>query len=436
MDSVTNSLSRLLGEDYETVDGLAIFDEHEEKDKEGNVVRKFDKDRLAKIAENCNKRFTKDGSPAMIGPGHTLLDKSAPEQSQPPIWGMATDFRVGEFGPSKRLGILAKFYMKRQIETTDERGNTRVLSGTQALKEFPRPSVELWHKEDLIDWIALGRRRPERDLGLLMCAKNPDGKICYQKGVEGKLSYTMDPTEAPDIAKPDLENTDSEEEFNPEEVKQYERTWKYFCKTKGMSQYNAGGGPGGSAFMSPTNTSIAGGSSGGSGYTKETEEPRQMAATPDEVLQYQKKIDEAKAESAKLKAQVEKLEAEKAYNERVTQYAKGLAETGVTCDINEAEELAFAIEAFPQVAQFQRYNERLKANSKKKDAPPVNERMIQVKGKEDKDLSDISMPEAEPIIQYMRNHELDPEMIACGQGHNGAMLRYQKAAEAVKQGKR
>jgi len=418
MDSATKSVQAILGGlEYDCFRDLVVFDEHDETNADGKVVRKFDKDRLQKIVDVCNQRFQKDGSPALIGPGHTLLAKDAKESDQPAIWGLATDFRVGEFGPSQKTGILATFYMKRAIDTTDERGNPKVISGHQALKEYPRPSIELWHKENLIDWIALGRRRPERDLGLLMCSKDASGKICYQKATDDKLLYTMDPEESPSIDKPALADTDTENEFNPEEVKQYERAWKYFCKSKGMSQYS-------SACMSTTNTALPGGN----------KEVKQMSATPEEVLQYQKERDEAKAESAKLKAEVDTLKADKAETERVAQYAKRLAEIGVTKDINEAEELAFCVGAFKEVSQFQKYAERLDKNSKGKNEPPIGGTMVKTAvGKEE--TIDSNMDKAEQVVQYMKRHEGDPEFAGLGSGPNAAILRYNKALADVNQGK-
>ena len=161
-----------------------------------------------------------------------------------------------------------------------------------------------------------------------------------------------------------------------------------------------------------------------------------MAATPEEVLQYQKQIDDAKAETAKIKAEVDQLKAEKAKNELVSQYAKKLGEISVTKEIDIEEELAFCVATFPQVAQFQRYAERLEKNSKGKNEPPIGGEMIRTKGKVEGEREIATMADADSIIQYIHNHEQDADMVALGGGSRGAQLRYQKAVEAVSQGRK
>jgi len=169
-DLPTLTLQRILQSDeYVCIPGVPIFDAHDEFDHDGNLVRRFSKAELQSICDKTNARLaTGDLSP--FGPGHTIpvVDRANPpkETDQPPPWGFATNLRVSTFGPDGRMGILADFYAKRQVREGD-----RLVNGIEAIKTYPRRSVELWHKDGYIDWIALLRRTPHRDLGLLTYGK-------------------------------------------------------------------------------------------------------------------------------------------------------------------------------------------------------------------------------------------------------------------------
>jgi hypothetical protein len=146
--------------------GVPVFDEHDDLDEHGQVLRRFDRPALEEIALRCNARERATGDLCPITLGHTI--DGAPEHQQPPIVGFARNFRVGAFGPAQRNGILADFYLRRDRYS-------------QAM-DFPRRSVELWVKERFIDPIALLRRTPQRDLGLLTHGRN--GRLI--------LRYAMD----------------------------------------------------------------------------------------------------------------------------------------------------------------------------------------------------------------------------------------------------
>lgn len=240
LESITNSL------DYELVRDIVIFDEHSEFDDAGKLVRRFDKEKLGKIVHKCNERMRKTGDLSPIGPGHT--SSKAPELLQPPIFGYAADMYIGTYGPENKLGIKAKFYMKRQVEIPDpaKPGQIKTISGREALKEFPRRSIELWYGDDLIDWVALLKRTPERDLGLTAYQKNlpwSEGPKYYSSqekttplacAYDGKkLRYSMDemmadPTDQPDSNKPDVDH----DELAGDELKQAEKYWTHYMKVK------------------------------------------------------------------------------------------------------------------------------------------------------------------------------------------------------------
>ncbi len=155
---------------YLKVSGVPVFDEHEEpyfdaeigpdgkpvKDKDGNPkgkwkVLKFHKPELEYIAHHNNERTRNTGSMAAITLGHTL--SKASEQDQPKPVGYVKDYQVGHFGPNKKLGLLANFYIKQ--EHADE------------ARTYPHRSIELYPTDFLIDPVSLLRRTPQRDLGVL-----------------------------------------------------------------------------------------------------------------------------------------------------------------------------------------------------------------------------------------------------------------------------
>ena len=131
--------------------GVPVFDAHDEFDKDGKLVRHFGASELQKIADNCNRREAKTGDACPLTLGHTI--PGAPEEKQPQIVGYARNFRLGKFGPEQKLAILADcWFLKDRY---------------QEAMTFPRRSVELFPRDMVFDPIALLRRTPQRDLGLL-----------------------------------------------------------------------------------------------------------------------------------------------------------------------------------------------------------------------------------------------------------------------------
>ena len=198
MDQATKALAAITSSgDYERVEGLPVFDAHDEYDAKGNLIRRFDRKKLEDICVKCNKR-TDTGDLSPFGPGHT--DPDATEDKQPIPYGFVGNYRVGKYGPAQKPAILADFYVKRKIETPE--GNT--LDGVKAFYSYPRRSVEYWPKDGFFDWVAILRRTPQRDLGVAHYSK--EGKPAPRKifaapaqtkclaAVErgGKLFYSME----------------------------------------------------------------------------------------------------------------------------------------------------------------------------------------------------------------------------------------------------
>jgi hypothetical protein len=158
-------------------DNVPIFDEHDEFDKDGKLVRRFDRQALEIIAQNNNRREATTGDLCPIAIGHTV--RGAPESSQPKISGFARKFRVGHFGPQKKLAILSTFYFKPELY-----GESMT---------YPRRSIELWPGPKKEDWIAdpvsLLRKTPQRDLGLLLDDGSQQSSTPYYSAASTPVAY-------------------------------------------------------------------------------------------------------------------------------------------------------------------------------------------------------------------------------------------------------
>ncbi|AGA26037.1 hypothetical protein Sinac_1659 [Singulisphaera acidiphila DSM 18658] len=96
----------------------------------------------------------------MVFIGHS--DPKLPEIEQPPLAGFMRNYRMGVYGDGKPV-ILADLYIKREFQ--------------DLVSEFPRRSVEIFRKttpHGFIDSLALLKRAPERDLGLVTYSKTDE----------------------------------------------------------------------------------------------------------------------------------------------------------------------------------------------------------------------------------------------------------------------
>jgi hypothetical protein len=207
-DATLQSLSTILNSaEYECTRGVPLFDEHDEYDSKGQLVRRFDKQYLTELADKLNAQVKETGDLVPFGPGHTVDDVwerdeerkpvkllyKAKETDQPPIFGYFGNFRIGTFGPKKKVCLLADKYVKKEH--------------AQEAATYPRRSVELWAERKELDWVALLRRAPQRNLGLLIYGKSFDksynhDRLYYDKSrrlslaaydsPDGKLRYSME----------------------------------------------------------------------------------------------------------------------------------------------------------------------------------------------------------------------------------------------------
>lgn len=399
MDAAIRSLDAILASDeFELVEDIPLFDLHDEYDERklvdgkpnpnlGKLVRRFDKKRLEAIADKCNERL-KSGDLSPIGLGHTI--PGAKEVDQPDIVGYVGPYRVGVFGPKEKLGVLSSFYMKKQVELPDGQGGKKVISGKDVLKTFPRRSVELWFKDNMIDWVALLKRTPERDLGL----------TAYQRTeslADGKIRYSMEdyqnPTHLPDARGKDP-SAEEVDELTPDEKKMAERFWKHYTMSnpgldEACKKY--------AAFLSPTNGWLP------------TPNAKEQPMTPEEVGRFQKdhdelnkKLEAVQKECESLKAKNAELEGNVARQARLTRYEKQLVELcdkeRVVMDIQE--ELIEHADDAPE--RFEKFLEKAKRTYRKveEDGDPTVGRFV--KTDDPADPNNISEAKAARVYQKIR----------------------------------
>ena len=355
---------------WEIRDGVPIFDAHEERDAGGVLLRKFDLADLEEIAGNCNRREIETGNAVPLMLGHTRSD--APETEQPPIVGYARRFRVGKFGPQQRMCILATFYyFKDKFEELELH------------RQFPHRSVELWIRDKIFDPIALLKRTPKRDLGLLTYEAQHQRLLYAMESVMSDRMECPDSTVMVPHPYPGFEHTDHTEPVVDRVMKYMagHPIWQYAhkCYQAGMS------GPG---FASGSSTFIPGMGMGRIPMQKDekevvkdvkvdvkgaVEKERQEKVQHDiELAQYQRDNEALKQSNDALLGRVAALEKQT----RLARYERDLGHLiseGYKMEL--AEEMKEVDDYAPE--QFVRHVERIK---KRYQRAPVGKQFIPVAG--------------------------------------------------------
>lgn len=147
---------------YILVDRVPVLDEHlrtRRKDDGTPITEYVSPEQLKVIAFNSTQRADR-GELGLVFIGHT--DPGKPETEQPPLAGFMRNYRMG-VDQADRPVILADLYIKKIFR--------------DLISEFPRRSVEIFRKttpHGYIDSLALLKRAPERDLGLVTYSKTDD----------------------------------------------------------------------------------------------------------------------------------------------------------------------------------------------------------------------------------------------------------------------
>lgn len=167
--------------------GVPIFMEHEADGE------KVGRQRLEELASINNRRVKEDATPGSIIIGHTPGRK---EEELINV-GFHKNYRVAEFGPKNKLGLLADFYYKpdRYSKAMD----------------YPHRSIELWG-DGVIDTVSILARTPKLDLGLLLpdegamkqtqlASVGNDGAdlLCYSRGGERRIYQLSEESPMPKL---------------------------------------------------------------------------------------------------------------------------------------------------------------------------------------------------------------------------------------------
>jgi len=169
---------------WRIIKDVPIFDEHEEVYPEmvqgpdgrkvrQNRVERFGLAELQAHADRCNQ-LVANGNPPGLTLGHTKDD--APENQQPETVGVGVNYRVRyDSTLGKNVITYDEYYLPEKYEQ---------------VKTYPYRSVERWRKGGYFKPIALLRREPRRNLGVV---------LAYQAKSQGELCrYSVSPCEVND----------------------------------------------------------------------------------------------------------------------------------------------------------------------------------------------------------------------------------------------
>jgi hypothetical protein len=147
--------SELAAKGYRPRGWLDVIDTADFHDHRTNQKVDLDRDRLQQIADRRNRLVTERRSVSHYCLGHT--DDDSPEWEQPPLAGLATRWRVGQYGDGTP---------NLEAYSWERPGHEGVFD------EYPQRSAELFLNPDDINPIALLKSTtPRRDLSLRLSAK-------------------------------------------------------------------------------------------------------------------------------------------------------------------------------------------------------------------------------------------------------------------------
>lgn len=237
---------------FERVDNVPIFGKHTKKKKAPDgtwhTVKVEDED-LEEIGDACDEMEAKGNLP-VITPGHRNLDPKVSEEDQPAPWGYMRWLRPGFYKAPDGKQIKTLLCTQYISKTARDKFGKPV---SQAARTFPFRSVDYYADTHEITGLALLRRDPELDLGLISYGK--PGRPFFLYASENPMAgEAIPPTKPPSVdAKRGGEMED--DELSPDEagtamryVKHYERhhpAFKYMCDRYTAEQGGEGGAAGG-----------------------------------------------------------------------------------------------------------------------------------------------------------------------------------------------
>jgi hypothetical protein len=124
---------------------------------------------LYAIAEKQRQNKERFGVLPVICFGHRQRDPQYPETAQPEVIGYGDNARVGKFGPAGETALLMDLYIRRDM--------------AEEAKRYPFRSSEYYPAAKEITGIALLRRDPKLDLGILAFQRQG------QRGIAGPVMF-------------------------------------------------------------------------------------------------------------------------------------------------------------------------------------------------------------------------------------------------------
>lgn len=152
---------------WEIVRNVPVFVPHVRKDDEGKKLYGVDANRLSAIKAVNNERAKVDGVLSKLIIGHTPKEKSS---ARPRIVGWAKDYRVGTFGPEKKIALVVDHYYRKE--------------DAEEAKKYPFRSPEFYPTTNEITAIALLVDDPALDMGMLLFERDPKGP-CFLYSSKG-----------------------------------------------------------------------------------------------------------------------------------------------------------------------------------------------------------------------------------------------------------
>ena len=154
---------------YVRVDNVPIFCPHERQLRNGHKLV-VTESTLDEIAHNAHERQNGAGQLVRVTLGHIIQDKNTPETKQPRPVGFARITDVGTFGPGHETGLMSTLYIRRE--------------DWEEAKTYPFRSAEYYPDNQTITGVALLRRDPELDLGLITYE---GGRVCLHYAMEANM---------------------------------------------------------------------------------------------------------------------------------------------------------------------------------------------------------------------------------------------------------
>jgi hypothetical protein len=186
----------------------------------------IDPEKIKAVVETQQKLERGTGGIPRITPGHTLKDPKTPEGKQPPPWGWSKSWRFSQF--NGKPTIFGTLYFSKALTPDDSTGERKYVVPADDARTYPYRSPEYYDGEGEITGVALLRRDPQLDLGVLTYSREnnlgvllheSNGVTYFAKGdvmaeeskevkKEEKVADSMNPANPPQAAAPSPEDSE------------------------------------------------------------------------------------------------------------------------------------------------------------------------------------------------------------------------------------